>query len=75
MQSYGDGFQYSVFICQLSEKDFVILREKLRDIINRDEDQIVMICLAPVVDDKDFDSKWTVLGKNIEAKTRKDFIC
>ena len=45
MKGYGDGFQYSVFICQLSEKDFVILRERLRDIIHNNEDQVVMIRL------------------------------
>ncbi len=74
MKGYGDGFQYSVFICQLSEKDFVILREKLRDIIKHDEDQIVMIWLGPATYE-DFDSNWTVLGQKLEAKTRRDFIC
>ena len=74
MQSYGDGFQYSVFICQLSEKDFTILREKLRDIINHDEDQIVMIKLGPALDE-DYDEKWTVLGQKLAPKTTKDFIC
>jgi len=74
MKGYGDGFQYSVFICQLSEKDFIVLREKLKDIINHDEDQIVMIKLGPATDD-DFDHSWTVLGKKLEHKTAKDFIC
>jgi CRISPR-associated protein Cas2 len=74
MKGYGDGFQYSVFICQLSEKDFVILREQLRDIIKHDEDQIVMIRLGPAIDE-DYDSTWTVLGQKLEAKTRRDFIC
>ena len=74
MQGYGDGFQYSVFICQLSEKDFTILREKLKDIINHDEDQIVMIKLGPAMNE-DYDGSWTVLGKIIAPKTTKDFIC
>jgi len=74
MQGYGDGFQYSVFICQLSEKDFVVLREKLRDIIKHDEDQVVMIKLAPATDE-DYDDRWTVLGQKLAPKTVKDFIC
>ncbi len=74
MQGYGDGFQYSVFICQLSEKDAVILREKLKDIINHDEDQIVMIRLGPAIHE-DFDSAWTVLGKKLGPKKTKDLIC
>jgi CRISPR-associated protein Cas2 len=74
MQGYGDGFQYSVFICQLSEKDFAILREKLKDIINHDEDQIVMIKLGPALEE-DYDEKWTVLGQKIASKTTKNFIC
>jgi CRISPR-associated protein Cas2 len=74
MQGYGDGFQYSVFICQLSEKDGVILREKLKDIINHDEDQIVMIRLGPAMRE-DFDDNWTVLGKKLGPKKTKDLIC
>jgi len=74
MQGYGDGFQYSVFICQLSEKDFAILREKLKDIINHNEDQIVMIKLGPALEE-DYDEKWTVLGKKIASKTNPNFIC
>jgi CRISPR-associated protein Cas2 len=75
MQGYGNGFQYSVFICQLSEKDFALLMEKLKDIINHNEDQIVMIKLAPAIDDKDFDDNWIILGKKLAAKKSKDFIC
>lgn len=74
MQGYGDGFQYSVFICQLSEKDLTIMREKLKDIINHDEDQIVIIKLGPAVNE-DYDDTWTVLGKKIAPKTTKNFIC
>jgi len=74
MQGYGDGFQYSVFICQLSEKDFAILREKLKDVINHAEDQIVMIKLGPALDE-DYDEKWTVLGQKLAPKKNKDFIC
>jgi len=66
MKSYGEGFQYSVFICQLSEKDTAVLREKLKDVINHREDQVVMIRLAPATDDREFDEKWTVLGKKLD---------
>jgi CRISPR-associated protein Cas2 len=75
MKGYGDGFQYSVFICQLSEKDFAILREKLHDTINHRQDQIVMIKLSPVSDSREFDQKWTVIGKKlIKTDSKRNFI-
>ena len=74
MQGYGDGFQYSVFICQLSEKDSAILCEKLKDIINHEEDQVVLIRLGPTVKE-DYDNTWTVLGKKISPKKSKELIC
>ena len=73
--SYARPLQYSVFISQLSDKDFALLREKLKDIINHKKDKVIMIRLAPVVDDKDFDSKWTILGKKLETQKSGDFIC
>lgn len=47
MRNYGDHLQLSVFECQLSDKDLVILREKLKEIIDREEDQVLFIRLGP----------------------------
>lgn len=48
MRNYGDHLQLSVFECQLSGKDLVVLRERLREIINDAEDQVLFIRLGPV---------------------------
>ena len=75
VSSYGQPLQYSVYISQLSEKDFASLREKLNDTINHRQDKIVMIRLSPVVDGVQFERKWTVLGRKLEINNKNDFIC
>lgn len=47
MRGYGDHVQYSVFECQLTQSDLVLLRGDLTRIINRDEDQVLFVDLGP----------------------------
>lgn len=67
MRGYGDGFQKSVFLCQLSAKEEMILRMKLDEVIKYTEDQIVIIRLGKI-ERKNIASPnvWTVLGKKLE---------
>lgn len=64
VRGYGEAIQYSVFLGQLSAKDEVVLREKIRDIIHHKQDQVIMIRLG-VVDGKSKTApeNWTVLGR------------
>ncbi len=48
MNGFGDPLQYSVFACELSAKERVLLKEALAEIINLKEDQILIIDLGPV---------------------------
>jgi CRISPR-associated protein Cas2 len=48
LSQYGDHLQLSVVECQLNEKDLVVLRDKLNRVIQRDEDQVLLIRLGPV---------------------------
>jgi len=48
MNGFGDPLQYSVFVCELSAKERVLLKEALTDIIDAKEDQILIIDLGPV---------------------------
>lgn len=48
MRNYGDHLQLSVFECQLSGQDRVILEDKLKEIIDRSADQVLFIRLGPV---------------------------
>lgn len=47
MRNYGDHLQLSVFACQLSDKDLLVLKDRLREIIHREEDQVLFIRLGP----------------------------
>ncbi len=47
MRGYGDHLQYSVFECQLTPKDLALLKAKLGQLINHDEDQVLFVNLGP----------------------------
>jgi CRISPR-associated protein Cas2 len=44
---YGDHMQYSVFRCELSDRERVELMAKLSEIIKHDEDQVLLFPLGP----------------------------
>lgn len=47
MRGYGDALQYSVFRCDLSPSERILLIEDLTKIINHREDQVMIINLGP----------------------------
>jgi CRISPR-associated protein Cas2 len=47
MRGYGSPLQYSVFRCDLSPSERVLLIEALTPIINHREDQVMLIRLGP----------------------------
>lgn len=47
MQGYGDPLQYSVFRCELSAAERVLLLEALTRLISHREDQIMLLDLGP----------------------------
>lgn len=53
MRNYGDHLQLSVFECQLSRADLAVLKERLREIIRPDEDQVLFIRLGPATSQRD----------------------
>lgn len=48
VRDFGDRLQLSVFLCQLSERELALLRDRLTDVINHTHDQVVFVRLAPV---------------------------
>lgn len=46
-EDYGYRKQLSIFLCRVSATDFVRLRSRLYDIIDRDEDQVLFIPVCP----------------------------
>lgn len=48
MNGFGDALQYSVFPCDLSSKERVLMEEALTAIINLKEDRVIIIDVGPV---------------------------
>ncbi len=68
LHNYGDHLQLSVFECQMSDKDLVILKEKLNRIIKKEEDQVLVIRLGPAEGRAEFAIE--SLGRRYEPKDR-----
>jgi len=47
MRGYGDPLQFSVFRCELNERELVELRDRLRKIIHHTEDQVLFVDVGP----------------------------
>ncbi|HXG66329.1 MAG TPA: CRISPR-associated endonuclease Cas2 [Blastocatellia bacterium] len=47
MRGFGDPLQYSVFRCDLSPSERILLIETLSGIIHHREDQVMLISLGP----------------------------
>ncbi len=47
MNGFGEPLQYSVFACDLSRKERVLLEEALTDIINVKEDRVLIVDTGP----------------------------
>jgi CRISPR-associated protein Cas2 len=74
-RDFGDRIQLSVFLCQLSQKDLVVLRERLRQEINANEDQILFVRLGPAGDGDNLASdRIDNLGRPTEISDSRTFI-
>ena len=47
MRGHGDHLQYSVFRCELNDRERAGLIEKLAAVIKKDEDQVLLFPLGP----------------------------
>jgi CRISPR-associated protein Cas2 len=47
MNGFGEPVQYSVFICDLSPKERVLLEEALTEILNLKEDRVIIVDTGP----------------------------
>lgn len=47
MCGYGDPVQYSVFLCDLSAKERILMVGDVTELIKHDEDQVLIINLGP----------------------------
>lgn len=47
MNGYGDPVQYSVFLCDLSDRERVLMVGDLLPLINQREDRVMIVNLGP----------------------------
>ncbi len=61
MNGFGEPIQYSVFICDLSSKERVLLEQALTELLNLDEDRAMIVDLGPL--EGRGSQSFTTLGK------------
>ena len=69
MEGFGDRLQYSVFACDLSKKELVLLKAALMEIINEKEDRVLIIDVGPVSGRGG--KTLTALGRQVSPPTRE----
>lgn len=75
LRGYGDHVQYSIFLCQLTDKDMVVLKEKMKDIINHKQDQAILIGLGSVEGKRDsHPESWQVIGMRLRLSSNIEMI-
>ena len=65
---YGDHVQYSVFLSDLSQRELIILRSRLLEVINERDDQVLIIDLGK--ETRPLENSLEVLGKSYQPPTR-----
>lgn len=43
MLGFGDWAQYSVFFCELNDRELVRLRRRIRELIDEKQDQVIVV--------------------------------
>ena len=68
LRGYGNPIQYSVFICDLSEKEKALMIVDLDEIINYAEDRLMIIKVG--LSNEKTERKIEVFGKKVEIEER-----
>lgn len=72
MRGYGNHLQYSVFLCDLSEKERIIMVSELMDIINLSEDSVIIFEIG--ASENNAGKRIKTIGKALEMKERNAII-
>lgn len=68
LEDHGDHLQFSVFLCELTERERVGLRQAVEEAIHHREDQVLVVDLGPA--DNDAGDRILSLGRTFEAPVR-----
>lgn len=72
LRGYGDSLQYSVFLCELSAKEKMIMISELLEIINIKEDNLLLFDIGQ--SSYATNKKITMFGEKVEIKERSAVI-
>ena len=64
----GDHVQYSVFLSDLSQRELIVLKARLSDIINEREDQVLFIDLGK--ETRPLGESLEVIGRSYQPSSR-----
>lgn len=71
MNGYGEPVQYSVFVCDLNDKEIIIMKEDLGNLLNLAEDRILMINIGSVDKSKD---RVSTMGMPLETQKEASIV-
>lgn len=63
MNGYGDPIQYSVFMCELNDKELIYLKMDLEELLNLNEDRVLVINTGKAIKNKNVFTMGTQLSK------------
>ena len=69
LTGFGNPLQYSVFLCDLSQKERLLMEAALSEIIDRREDRVLIVRLGPANDRSS--RAMTTLGRQVVPPTRE----
>lgn len=70
MKGHGDHLQYSVFRCALDRTRLILLKQRLLDVINEWEDQVLFIHLGQVKDEPASKKRVQAIGLPLRRMSR-----
>ena len=68
MCGYGDRIQYSVFLCDLSDVELIMMRSDLEDVMNIKEDSLVIVNIGSV---EKSEARIITVGTSFETQRRE----
>ena len=68
LMANGDHVQFSVFLCDLNDRELAELKGKLLQTVNQRQDQVLILDFGPM--DRDVNAMLQCIGKSYEPRSR-----
>lgn len=72
MTGHGDWAQYSVFLCELTDRELIRMRVELRGAIHQEEDQIMILDLGRA--HRPLENSLEIVGRSYEPPIRSHIV-